>query len=136
MMKGVPEFRGTFMRDTLPMVIRKHEASIVNLDSDKGEGTHWTLIYNNPNDAKNVYYFDSFGVAPPEEVAKYMRTSHKEIIYNSSQLQNIMSTMCGYFAIIAAKMLSNGSSFYNVIYIFSQVDRNKNDEFLRKFFKI
>jgi hypothetical protein len=83
-----------------------------------------------------VYYFDSFGVAPPEAVGKYMKTSNKEVIYNGTQLQNILSSLCGYFCCLAGRMLSKGRSYYDVLFMFSQVDSNKNDEYLRKFFKI
>jgi len=136
MMKGVKEFRGVFMRDTLPLHINKHEATIVNLDSDKNDGTHWTMLYNRPIDTKNVYYFDSYGAPPPNEVEKYLRTSGKKIQYNSSQLQNILSTMCGYFCCYMGKELSKGKSFYDVLYEMSQIDPSKNDLIMKQYFKL
>ncbi len=135
-MRPLKEFRGVYMRNTLPLHINKHEASIVNLDSESGEGTHWTLIYNHPNNTKDVYYFDSYGIAPAKEVEKYLRTSNKKIQYNSSQLQNIISTMCGYFCCFIAKELSKGKSFYDCLYELSQIDPSKNDLFLKTYFKI
>src|SRR4051794_27508066 len=108
MLKSLPEFRLVAMRDTLPKKINPHEATIVNLDSDDNIGTHWTLIYNNPNDKEFVYYADSFGAEPAKEVEKYLRTSGKNILMNSSQLQNLESTMCGYFVIYIATELSKG----------------------------
>ena len=135
-MKPLKEFRLIAMKDTLPMVINKHEATIVNLDNNDGPGTHWTLIYNRPSDHKYVYYFDSYGVAPPEEVQKYLKTSRKTIEYNSSQLQNILSTMCGFFCCYIAKELSIGRPFYDVLYDLSQIDRSKNDAFLKSYFNV
>ena len=136
MLKSLPEFRLVAMRDTLPKKINNHEATVVNLDSDDHTGTHWTLIYNNPNDKDFVYYFDSFGIEAPNEVEKYLRTSGKKILMNSSQLQNLNSTMCGYFDCYVAKELSKGKSFYDVIYKLNQIDSSKNDEFLKNYFHI
>jgi len=124
------------MRDSLPMQINNHEATVVNLDSKRNEGTHWCLIYNSPNDHKLVYYFDSYGQPPPKLVEKYLRTSGKKIQYNTSDLQKLSSTMCGYFCVYAARELSKGKSFYDVIYNLSQIDPAANDKWLKDFFKI
>jgi len=131
-MKDIKEFRMVTMKDKLPSVINKNEASIVNLDNDSGPGTHWVLIFNSDKYFKNVYYFDSYGVAPPKEIEKYLRTSRKKIAYNSSQLQNIVSTMCGFFTVYVAK----GRSFYDVLYDLSQLDKSKNDHFLQSYFNV
>lgn len=136
MMKDLKEFRMVTMKDKLPSVINKNEATIVNLDNDSGPGTHWVLIYNSDKDLKNVYYFDSYGVSPPKEIEKYLRTSRKKIAYNSSQLQNIVSTMCGYFDVYVAKELSKGRQFYDILYDLSQIDQSKNDKFLQHYFKL
>ncbi len=135
-MKPLKEFRGVYMRNTLLYHINDHEASIVNLDSESGDGTHWTLIYNDPKNTKDAYYFDSYGVAPPTEVEKYLRTSGKKIQYNTSQLQNIVSSMCGYFCVFVARELSKGRTFYECIYHLNQIDPSKNDMFLQHYFKI
>ena len=124
------------MRDTIPLQINKHECSIVNLDINKNDGTHWVLLYNSPKDLNNVYYFDSFGVICPKEIESYMRTSNKKIQYNTSQLQNLTSTMCGYFCAFIAKELHKGRSFYDCLYLFSQFEGIKNDDLLKKYFDI
>lgn len=57
------------MRDNLPLRIRKHETGVINLDSFKNPGTHWTAYHKIGNLIK---YFDSFGnLKPPLEVVKY-----------------------------------------------------------------
>jgi len=43
-----------------------------------GSGTHWVCK------SKNVEYFDSFGLIPPNQVVKYMKTTNKNIIYNKN----------------------------------------------------
>ena len=38
---GIKDFRGVFMRDTLPSKSKEREVGILNLDSSSGKGTHW-----------------------------------------------------------------------------------------------
>ena len=66
----IKNFRGVFMRDTLPNVSEEVEVGIVNLDSSNNSGSHW-VRYSKKGD-KN-YYFDSFGLDPPEEIMKYLK---------------------------------------------------------------
>ena len=74
-------YRGTFSKDILPKTMKKNEATVVNLqDYFAGDGTHWVCIYNDKKSDK-VEYFDSFGLVPPNEVIKYMKTTNKNIIY-------------------------------------------------------
>jgi hypothetical protein len=64
-------FRGIFMRDTLPeKVIGKQECGILNLDSIKGLGTHWCCWLKISD--KLCYYFDSFGLYLLLENLKYI----------------------------------------------------------------
>ena len=136
MMKSLPNFRVVTMRDTLPKQINQSESTIVNLDSHTHSGTHWCLIYNNPQDDKNVYYFDSYGQPPPKEVEKYLKTSGKKILYNTSILQNLNSSMCGYFCIYVARELNKGRSLYDCIYTLSQIDSTANDRWLQDYFSV
>ena len=52
----IPHFHGIFMRNTLPKGgPRKYESAIVNLDDEKGPGTHWIAFTKKENE---VIYFD------------------------------------------------------------------------------
>ena len=53
----IKNFRGVFMRDTLPDKINEIECGVVNLDLNKNTGTHWVCYYKNKDTS---YYFDSF----------------------------------------------------------------------------
>ena len=64
----IPHFRGVFMRNDLPRRPLKRECGILNLDGVSGRGTHWVCWYRNNNDK---FYFDSFGVQPPNELIEY-----------------------------------------------------------------
>ena len=60
----IKDFRGVFMRDTLPNKINKVECGILNLDVSKNNGTHWVCYYHMSGAAgaklkDKCYYFDS-----------------------------------------------------------------------------
>lgn len=95
--KGIPHFRGVFMRNNLPVKIRNYECGIINLDSQSGKGTHWTA-YVKKHDS--VVYFDSFGnLRPPKEVVKYFNNGDVcvkiSIYYNHDPFQKYNEINCG-----------------------------------------
>lgn len=95
----IKNFRGVFMKDTLPRKIRRHECGIINMDSDSGSGTHWTAYLKRSNE---VVYFDSYGnLPPPIEVIKYFRSdgSYTNISFNYDVIQNFNSYRCGHFCL-------------------------------------
>lgn len=97
---GIKHFRGVFMRDTLPNKIKINECGIVNLDSNIGEGTHWTAYYKNKFD---ITYFDSYGnLVPPRELQAYFYSDgRKNIIrYNYDTIQKFNSFKCGQYCLM------------------------------------
>jgi len=91
----IPYFRGVFMRDTLPKKGPfENESGVLNLDSSKGPGTHWTCYMKI---GSNVEYYDSFGTPPPEEIQKYF--IHNQIIFNYEQNQEINEVICGHLCL-------------------------------------
>jgi len=68
----IPSFRGVFVRDALPRTPNKNECVFLNLDDSSGNGTPWVLWYrkNNTN-----FYFDSYGVQPPQELQRYLKSA-------------------------------------------------------------
>ena len=88
-----PKFNGVYSRNNLSKM--KDEAYITNLDEYESIETHWIALYVN---AKNVTYFDSFGVEHiPKEIRKFIR--NKNIITNIYRIQAYDSIMYGYFCI-------------------------------------
>lgn len=74
----------------------KNECMIINHDSIRNSGTHWTC-YAKEN--KNVYYFDSYGkIAPPLELNKYLGSDCK-IYYNLSRYQDFNTVICGHLCL-------------------------------------
>jgi hypothetical protein len=95
----IPYFRGVFMRDALPLKIKENESAIVNLDSIKGEGTHWVCYFK---EGFHVQYFDSFGnLKPPIELQKYFNSgAHRTLVrYNYFPRQQGNTVNCGHLCL-------------------------------------
>src|SRR5215813_9796579 len=127
-MENEKGFSGVFSRDNLKKKINKFESGIVNLDSVTGPGTHWVCYYNDPT-KEYTEYFDSFGLPPPEEVKKYLKTSGKNyVIYNSSQLQKNNSVLCGYYCMKYIVDRNKNMSQYDVLYSFTNTPSDFNEK--------
>ena len=106
---NISNFRGVFLRNTLPKRPKKNECGILNLDDTSGNGTHWVAWYKN---GKNKYYFDSFGVQPPTELITYLSSP---IHYNTEEIQPRDQVFCGHLCLYVLKHLSDGEKFQDVI---------------------
>ena len=125
------------MRDTLPKSLTgQRESGIINLDSVENTGTHWVSYYHDPKDDRFVYYFDSFGLQPATEIVKFLKSTGKNILMNSSQIQDISTITCGYWGIYFIKELSKGNSFYDIMYNLDQDPTKHNEMFIRNYFGI
>jgi hypothetical protein len=92
----IPNFRGVFMRDTLPIRPYANECAIVNLDLNKNRGTHWVAYIKSGN---TINYFDSFGdLKPPQELVEYFGRK-ANILYNNNQYQKYNQYNCGHLCL-------------------------------------
>lgn len=132
-MKNEDNFRGVFTIDTLPKRIKKSESGIINYDQITGSGTHWVAYYNHPK-SKYVEFFDSFGLYPGNEIQRFLKTSGKKILYNSSQIQSNDSVLCGYYCINYIRERNKNISPYDVLYKFEQQPNRKNETALESMF--
>jgi len=53
------------MKAVKKLEIPQFSGGVLNLDDTSGNGTHWVAWYR--DNGKN-YYFDSYGIQPPNEV--------------------------------------------------------------------
>ena len=67
----IPNFRGVFMKDTLPEHPRTVECGIVNFNTHSQLGSHWVCYYRNKDQR---IYLDSYGQITPLEVQRYLKT--------------------------------------------------------------
>lgn len=110
---NIKNFRGIFMRDTLPPLIKEVEVGILYLDSSSGKGTHW-VCYSKNN--KNIYYFDSFGLDPPLELQEYLKNGEdKKIELSTFQIQEFGTHHCGYYCLLLLKLLDSHAYQKSVI---------------------
>jgi len=125
------------MKDQFPN--KKIKNIIVNLESSfQGRGTHWTCLLQRNN---NYFYFDPFGITPPQEVYSYMvdQPQHKSIGHNSYDIQNMSSENCGFYCLgILHYVQHSKESFYDAcnsyINMFSN-NTNENDYIIEKYIR-
>lgn len=106
---SIPFFRGVFVRDNLPSKPNKNECGILNLDNSRGNETHWTMWYRQNN--KN-YYFDSYGIQPPQELERYLK---RNILYSTEKIQPPGEVFCGHLCLYVLKQLSLGRHLQQII---------------------
>lgn len=104
---------------------------IINLDTSKNEGTHWTACYSHP---LKSYYFDSYGFIPPLELEKKI----KPYIYNDKDIQDWNSEACGWFCIAFIKFLCDKNdketAYKEFLKLFSN-NTKENDKILKEYLK-
>jgi len=113
--KNISNFRGVFLRDTLPNYPNKVEMGILNLDSVYNNGTHWTLYYKNN---EKCFYFDSFGHRPPKELMDYVKN---KVWYSTDQLQELGTKYCGQLCVILAEILNKSKNFIKSVYELKEI---------------
>ena len=105
----IPDFRGVFMRDTLPNNPREKECGVLNLNTSRESGSHWVAFYK---DGGKRIYFDSFGQVVPLELQKYLKTSKefsedKPVIQqNTDIVEKENKTNCGHLCLYILDNLS------------------------------
>ena len=107
----IKKIRGIFMRNELPRRPLDRESGILNLDGVSGRGTHWVCWYKNKPEGDN-FYFDSFGVQPPNELIEYFSSP---ILYNTEKIQPDGEVVCGHLCLFVLCRLSRGERFQKII---------------------
>jgi len=106
---NISNFKGVFLRDTLPKKPKRNECGILNLDDSSGEGKHWCNFLKK---GKDKLYFDSYGLPPPTELFKYLKGP---VYYNSERIQPNNGVFCGHLCLYVLKKLSQRYKFQEVI---------------------
>ena len=96
-LKHTKNFNGVYSKDILPDL--KTGWYIVNLDDHNFSGTHWVCFYYDEKNG-NIYYFDSFGFGPPNEI---MQKCKNMLYYNNKQIQHLSSSSCGFYCLALIK---------------------------------
>ena len=123
-------FQGVFSVDNLPLKVYYPCAIVVNTDTSEGVGEHWTSIYINCF-AEGVY-FDSFGLGPRHPAVLGFLASHTiKWSYVDVQIQNVLSTACGFFCIYFLHKLCRGATVPQFLRPFARLHLYQNDVWIR-----
>ena len=122
-------FNDDYSRNNLSKI--KDGAYIINFDEYESIGTHWIALYVN---AKNVTYFDSFGIKYIQtEIKKFSR--YKNIITNFYRIEAYDSIMCRYFGIGYFNFILKSESLLEYTNLFSPNEYKKHDNVFNKYRK-
>ena len=105
---------------------------IYNLEPSYMGGSHWVTTY-----VKNgiINYFDSFGMPPFQELVNHAKKKNLTLLHQSDQIQNLLTTTCGYFCLYFLNEMSKGRSYYDLLKVFNIHDTIKNEKFIENYFK-
>lgn len=136
-------FGGVFLQDQLddlvPQTGKFYVVNFLRTKDPVGEMGHWTLCWNVRDGS--IIYIDSFGQPAPEAVNNFMKLARrkdgrrKEIIYSTTNLQNINSDYCGYFVLFIAKEMLRGKSLLSVLSRMDLLESKLNDYFVKRLIK-
>ena len=105
---------------------------IYNLEPAYMSGSHWvaTFIHN-----KVINYFDSFGLSPFQEIVNHAKKKNLTLLHQNNQIQNLMTTTCGYFCLYFLNEMNKGKSYFDLLQVFDLNDTMKNEKFIARYFK-
>ena len=120
-------FQGVYSIDTLPATPR---LLVCNTDLSHLPGKHWVALY--VDSRRRGEYFDSFGRKPPSVLENYMNEHCIGWIYNTSQLQSIVSNYCGYYCCYFCVLRCRGVDLTRIVNSLTS-DTGYNDSIVRDF---
>ena len=127
-------FRGVFPRDKLPQCVDKHRPAgyVINTGKSDTRGMHWTACYY--DGAGKIEYMDSFGFSADmyEDIYKFILKHSTRYTYNKRLLQDVVSSMCGYYVIYFLLMKSRGVSMQKILSVFHPTNLYANDTLVFK----
>lgn len=123
--RRLKSYAGCFMKDQLEeLTPERNKMYVINLDKEGGGGTHWVLVSNveyTSSGNTHIFYFNSFGLPPPDVVLKFMKRAKdykgrkKSVLYNTVQVQDSDSVNCGYYVVYVAKLLNNKACIADIL---------------------
>ena len=128
-MKMKRNLNRVYSRNNWPKII--DGAYIINLDEYESIETYWIVLYVN---AKNVTYFDSFGVEHiPKEIGKFIENKNAiTIIYRTQAYDSITY---GHFCIGFIDFMLKSKTLLEYTNLFCHNDYEKNDTIKLKNFQ-
>ena len=110
----------------------KQTLFIYSLEPSYMSGSHWVATYVKDG---VITYFDSFGMPPFQEVVNHARIKTLTSLHQSNQIQNIMTTTCGYVCLYFLNERNKGNSYYDLLKVLDIHDTMYNGKFIEMYFK-
>ena len=90
---------------------------VYNLDPHFKSGSHWVANFIDLK-RKTCHYFDSYGMAPPKQIATFMKwlatqDPEMKLHYNSKRLQ-FKNSECGVFCLFFLTLMQYGEEFVTI----------------------
>ena len=124
-------FGGVLALDQLPIRATK-TCYVINLDESREPGSHWVEVYFGRSGIGE--YFDSYGLPPyPITIRNLLSDNSVTWKYNSKQLKDVRTTVCGQYCAFYLIMRSSGISMDRFISQFSNSRFLTNDRYVRNF---
>lgn len=117
----------------LPLFTSKPVYIISNLDPDYKPGSHWIAIHIT-NEGYGEY-FDSYGRKPTGHHLLFLKRNSKMWIYNSKEIQNDFSSVCGEYCLMYIYFKYKGKQMYDFLEKFSDMTLC-NDVIVKKMFEL
>lgn len=114
-MRNIPGYCGTISREDFARMFQHMndgDSTIINLDPEYGRGgTHWVALRIS-SEAPIVYYKDSFGAPPPDDIVRVINSGRplRGLIYGNRINQKISEENCGKRAAMFLKRMAAAAS--------------------------
>ena len=114
---------------------------IYNLEPSYMSGSHWVATYVKNGDREAIgkpiiNYFDSFGMPPFQEIVNHAKRTNMTLLHQSDQIQNLLTTTCGYFCLYFLNEMNKGTSYYDLLKVFNSHNTMENEKYIENYFKI
>ena len=152
---GIP-LEAVLFKDEIPNKIKYNRSYIINIEDsedkegNKNDGTHWTCLQVNkyPNGKIEPFYFDAYGMPPPESIKKaVMDTCGQKIPFNTKDIQSLMNNACGWYCLALGHFINASKYRSGILHddvamfidmfddLNHHIDFKKNEYILKHFFR-
>ena len=73
-------------------------------------------------------------MSPFQEMVDHAKGKNLTLLHQNSQIQNLMSSTCGYFCLYFLNEMHQGNDYFDLLQVFD-ADTDKNELFIQKYFK-
>lgn len=122
-------FAGVFARDRIPKRIKYPCSMVWNTDPAHKPGEHWVAVHLDEDGIGE--YFDSYGLEPPACFKRYMQQNSVKWTWNTTQLQDVWTSACGYFCVFYIIYRSRGIPMSDIVKHLNNIE--ENDQYVMQF---